>query len=78
MPTILVSGPYRFFFGSLDKGEPPHIHVQREKLVAKYWLDPIVMERAGGFKPHELNRIAGLIIKNQNQFLERWNEYFGA
>jgi len=41
MPTVLRTGPYRFFFVSLDRGEPPHIHVRRESMVAKFWLDPI-------------------------------------
>jgi hypothetical protein len=30
-------------FGS---GEPPHIHVRRENMVAKVWLEPIALERA--------------------------------
>jgi hypothetical protein len=78
MPTILNIGPYRFFFGSLDQGEPPHIHVQRERLVAKFWLDPLVLEKSGGFKPHELNRIAEMIQENRQLFLERWNGYFSS
>jgi len=78
MPTILTIGPYRFFFGSLDRGEPPHVHVQRERLVAKFWLDPIVLEKAGGFRPHELNRIAELVQENHLMFLERWNAFFGT
>ena len=57
MPTILIVGPYRFFFVSLDSGEPPHVHIQREKMVAKFWLDPISLERAGGFKSQELNKL---------------------
>jgi hypothetical protein len=40
---------YRFFFVSLDRSEPPHIHVRRENKVAKFWLDPVALERAGGF-----------------------------
>jgi hypothetical protein len=77
MPTILIVGPYRFFFVSLDYGEPPHIHVKREKLVAKFWLDPIVLERGGGFKPNELNKIADLIKENRELFMEKWYEHFG-
>jgi len=76
MPTILIVGPYRFFFVSLDYGEPPHIHVRRDKMVAKFWLDPIVLERGGGFKPKELNQIATLVQENQNLFLEKWYEHF--
>lgn len=48
MPTVLREGPYRFFFSSLDYGEPPHIHVRRENKVAKFWLDPVTLQKAGG------------------------------
>jgi hypothetical protein len=47
-------------------------------MVAKFWLDPIMLERAGGFKPQELNRIARLVQENRDILLERWHEYFGA
>jgi len=77
MPTVLVIGPYRFFFVSLDCGEPPHIHVQREKFVAKFWLDPVQLEKSGGFKAQELNHIGKLVQENHSYFLERWYEYFG-
>ncbi|KAB2961114.1 MAG: DUF4160 domain-containing protein [Candidatus Methylomirabilis oxygeniifera] len=40
MPTILRSGPYRFYFYSNERAEPPHIHVQRERFFAKFWLNP--------------------------------------
>jgi hypothetical protein len=78
MPTVLTVGPYRFFFVSLDYGEPPHIHIQREKSVAKFWLDPVVLEKAGGFKAHELNEIGKLVRENRDFLLERWYEYFGS
>lgn len=77
MPTVLVIGPYRFFFVSLDYGEPPHVHIQREKMVTKFWLDPVQLEKTGGFKPQELNRIGKLVQENQPYLLERWYEHFG-
>jgi len=77
MPTILIVGPYRFFFVSLDYGELPHIHIKREKMVAKFWLDPIVLERGGRFKPDELNKIGKLVQENRELFLEKWYEHFG-
>ena len=76
MPTIRRIGLYRFFFVSLDYNEPPHVHVQRDKLVAKFWLEPVVLQRAGGFKPKELNKIARLIQEHQDEFLERWFAFF--
>ena len=78
MPTVLRVGAYRFFFVSHDLPEPPHVHVQRERLVAKFWLDPVVLQKAGGFQPHELNKIGELVQEHRDFFLERWHEYFGT
>jgi len=77
MPTVLTLGPYRFFFVSLDYPEPPHVHVRREKMVAKFWLNPISLAKAGGYSRTEINRIAALVAENRNFLLERWYEYFG-
>jgi hypothetical protein len=46
MPTVKgIGGPYRFFFFSFDCNEPQHIHVQRERQLAKFWLEPISLSR---------------------------------
>ena len=78
MPTALRIGPYRFFFVSLDYNEPPHIHVRRENMVAKFWLDPVALQKAGGFKRIELNKIARLVNEKREHLLERWHEFFGS
>ena len=46
-------------------------------MVAKFWLDPVPLERAGGFRPHELNTIGKLVEKHRHSLLEHWNEHFG-
>src|SRR2546425_6944444 len=61
MPTVLRVAGYRFFFVSLDRSEPPHIHVKREKKVAKLWLDPVVLERAGGSAASRSTRFSNLL-----------------
>jgi hypothetical protein len=38
MPTILRWGPYRAFFYSNERGEPPHILVRSGDCEAKFWL----------------------------------------
>jgi hypothetical protein len=76
MPTVLIIGPYRFFFYSDDRDEPPHIHIERNNHKAKFWLQPVRLQNSGGFKRKELNRIQMLIEENQVRFLEEWNEYF--
>ncbi len=78
MPTIKkISGTYRFFFYSFDCNEPPHVHVQRDRLVCKFWLTPVVLSHNHGFPAHELNRIRHLIKTHLTQILEAWNEHCG-
>lgn len=77
MPTVFRIRSYRFFFVSLDRGEPPHIHVRRENMVAKFWLEPVTLERAGGFRRGELNEIARLVDQHRDRLLEGWHEFFG-
>lgn len=78
MRTIHIEGPYRFFFVSLDRGEPPHIHVPRENKTAKFWLDPVALERDSGFRPNELNTITKIVLQHREYFLEQWNEHFDS
>ena len=56
MPTVLRLGPYRFFFFSNENGEPAHIHVQRERALAKFWLRPVALASSTGFSAAELSR----------------------
>lgn len=49
MPTVKgVSGLYRFYFYSFGCNEPKHVHVQREKLVCKFWLEPVALSKNYG------------------------------
>jgi hypothetical protein len=76
MPTVFRRGPYRFFFYSGDGQEPPHIHVERDDCEAKFWLDPVRLERSGGFARREIGDLMRIIEENQRTLLESWHEYF--
>jgi len=78
MPTVLRSGPYRFFFYSTDGDEPPHVHVKRDDCVAKYWLEPLRYEWGVGFRPVEMRQIQAIFDESRENLLEAWNEYFSA
>jgi len=78
MPTVLKVGPYSFVFFSSDEGEPPHIHVKRDRQVVKFWLEPVGLARNIGFAQHEVNRIERLVIEHRDHLLEAWHEHFGA
>jgi len=78
MPTIFRSGPYRFFFYATDRDEPPHVHVEREDKLIKFWLNPVRMQYSIGFNPIEIRRIERIIQKQRVKFLEAWNAYFSG
>lgn len=80
MPTIkkLSDGPYRFFFFSFDCKEPMHVHVQRENMVCKFWLEPVVMSKNYGFAANELNKIKRIIEENLQTIIEAWYEHCGS
>lgn len=78
MPTILRHGPYRLFFYSADGDEPMHVHVERDNHVAKFWLDPVRLQRSGGFRQPELARVVEMIEEHRMVIIEAWNEYFDS
>lgn len=79
MPTIRnVAGPYRLFFFSFDCGEPKHVHIQRERKICKFWMEPVSLASNHGFTPLELNAIRQLLEINRTKILEAWNEHCGV
>jgi len=77
MPTILRVGPYRFFFYSGDRDEPKHVHVEREDNIAKFWIDPVRLQKSGGFRRPEIVRIMKITQEYSKEIMEAWYEYFG-
>src|ERR1700720_75183 len=76
LPTIARIGPFRFFFYSNEGTERPHVHVQHESRVAKFWLNPVALAASGGFSATELRTVEGLVTEQGQHFLEAWNEFF--
>jgi hypothetical protein len=76
MPTVLRSGPYRFYFYSHEPNEPPHIHIDRDDLSAKFWLEPVQLARNFGFRANELLTIQSVVTEHREKFLGGWYEFF--
>ena len=77
MPTVLQIGPCRFYFFSHEPSEPPHVHIDRDKSSAKFWLSPVQFAREIGFSAKEVREIQRLVVENEQTILEAWNGYFG-
>jgi len=78
LPTVLQSGPYRFFFYMADSDEPAHVHVERDRQRAKFWLDPVRAAYARSFSPPELRRVQRIVEEHRYVLLEQWDAYFGV
>jgi hypothetical protein len=76
MPTVLRIGAYRFYFYSHEPNEPPHIHIDRDNLSAKFWLEPVALAKNIGFRAKELRKLESLVRENQTKLVEAWNGYF--
>ena len=77
MPTLAVIDGFRFFFWSLDLGEPPHVHIDGHGGKAKFWLSPVELARSHSDNERALNKIRRLTEANAGQWLEVWYEHFG-
>ena len=76
MPTVFREGPYRVYFVSHDLKEPPHVHVDREKYSAKFWLQPVALARNLGFGASELKTIERMLVERKQECMEVWNDNF--
>ncbi|MFQ5605418.1 MAG: DUF4160 domain-containing protein [bacterium] len=78
MPTIKqISNGLRFFFFSFNCNEPLHVHVCRENMTCKFWIESIALAKNHGFSAKELNKIRKIIQSNIDIIREAWHEHCG-
>jgi hypothetical protein len=58
--------------------EPMHVHIQRDRSLAKFWLRPVALASSIGFSAHELRRVQRLVEEHRDQFEESWREFFAT
>ena len=74
MPVVLRVKGYKFWFYEADLDELPHVHVGKEGRQAKFWLQPVKLERAGRLKPVDLQEIKRIIDDNHDFLLRAWEK----
>ncbi len=75
MPTVLIVGPYRFFFYANEGNEPAHIHVARDRALAKFWLHEASLANSSGFNAVELTKLLSIVKDHRTKFMEAWNGF---
>ena len=64
---------------SYDGKEPRHMHVDREKLSAKLWLDPDVRIAENlGYGRQELRELERIACQNIELLRREWDEFCGS
>ncbi len=75
MPTILLTKGYRFFF-YINDHTPPHIHIEKNRSTAKFFLKNAELAKSKRFNAKELGEIRNIIMENLELFKTKWDERF--
>lgn len=74
MPTLLRAGPYRRFMFMFDCVEAPHVHVDGNDGVAKFWLRPVSLADSLGYSPREISRIRAIVVRDRMTLIRGFND----
>ena len=79
MPVVFRLRSFRFFFYSNEgtPREPAHIHVEKDQMEAKFWLNPEVrVAYNDGYDARTLRELLAIIEANKDRIERAWNEFF--
>lgn len=74
-PSVLRQGSYQFIIFTSDH-PPAHVHVRGSGHLAKIRLDPVEVERSGGFSAGDLIKIIEIVRQNQTLLFAEWDKYY--
>jgi len=52
------------------------MHIERDEKIAKFWLEPVRLQRSGGFNRMNIKQMHSMVVEHQEQLREAWHEYF--
>jgi hypothetical protein len=79
MPVVFHERGFRFFFYSNEGAprEPVHVHVEKDNVEAKFWLNPEVQVAYNdGYDARTLRELLGIVESNRDRIERAWNEFF--
>jgi hypothetical protein len=79
MPVVFRERGFKFFFYSNEGSprEPLHIHVEKDNVEAKFWLNPVVsLAYNDGYDARALRELQSMVEANRHRIVRAWNEHF--
>lgn len=77
MPTVYRQAGWRFHFYVGDH-PPPHIHVEKDGVAARFSLSPVTLTRNDGVRARDLDWLQSVVEANQTAFEDAWHGHFGT
>jgi hypothetical protein len=80
MPVVFHHRGFKFFFYSNEgtPREPVHIHVEKDNVEAKFWLEPeLRLAYNDGYNARTLRELLEIVELNRDRIERAWNEFFG-
>jgi len=74
MPTLLFEQGFKFFFYANDHA-PAHVHIMKGDAWAKIEIATLQVVMSN-LKSQELKTCLALLEQHQDEFQEKWNEWF--
>jgi uncharacterized protein DUF4160 len=79
MPTIFRHRGFRIFFYSNEGAprEPAHVHIEKDDMEAKFWLQPEPrVAYNDGYDARTLRELLELVENNKDKIERAWSEFF--
>ena len=80
MPVVFREREFRIFSYSNEgtPREPVHIHVEKDNVEAKFWLNPDVrVAYNDGYNARALRQLMAIVEGNRVRIERAWDEFFG-
>lgn len=77
MPTILQENGFSVLVFTREPNEPAHVHVMKDRKLAKFWLSSLEVAKNRGYRSHELTEIRHILKKHQAQLKKAYEKIHG-
>ena len=78
MPTILEENGFSVMVFTLEPNEPAHVHVMKDRKLAKFWLGSLDVAKNRGYRANELMAIRRILKIHQTELKKSYEKIHGT